>query len=183
MQTWEWIVVIVAAAILVALAAAFVQIRRRRSHLKERFGAEYYRTVASEGTSSGEKHLSQVEREHEKLEIRPLPRAARERYLEEWRSAEARFISDPREATRAGERIVERALDERGYPTGSDTEDANGRVAVVAVDHADVAERYRHGHAMLEKVDGNEGTENLRKAMLDFRAVLDELLDASKTAA
>ncbi len=32
---------------------------------------------------------------------------------------------------------------------------------------------------MLDKFDGNEGTENLRKAMLDFRAVLDELLDTS----
>ena len=90
-------------------------------------------------------------------------------------------MSDPREATRAAERIVERALDERGYPRADDTQAENGRAAVVAVDHGDVVDRYRHGHAMLDKIDGNEGTENLRKAMLDFRAVLDELLDTSST--
>lgn len=183
MQTWGWIVIAIAAALLIVLAAALVQIRRRRSHLKERFGSEYYRTVSEQGTSSGEKHLSQVEHEREKLTIRPLPTAARERFLEEWRSAEGRFVSDPREATRTAERIVERALDERGYPHGDDTQAENGRAAVVAVDHADVVERYRHGHAMLEKVEGNEGTENLRKAMLDFRAVLDELLDTTKVTA
>jgi hypothetical protein len=183
MQTWGWIVLAVAAALIVVLAAALVQIRRKRSHLKERFGSEYYRTVSAEGTASGEKRLSEVEHEHEQLDIRPLSRAARDRYLEEWRGAESRFVSDPREAARAAERIVERALDDRGYPRADDTNTENGRAAVVAVDHADVVERYRHGHAMLEKVDGNEGTENLRKAMLDFRAVLDELLDTSQVTA
>jgi hypothetical protein len=181
MQTWGWIVIAAATVLLVVLVVAFVQIRRRRSHLKERFGSEYYRTVSTEGTASGEKHLSDVEHEHEKLTIRPLPSAARDRYRDEWRNAEARFVSDPREAARAAERIVERALDERGYPRADDTQAENGRAAVVAVDHGDVVDRYRHGHAMLDKIDGNEGTENLRKAMLDFRAVLDELLDTSST--
>ena len=180
MQTWGWIVIAVAAAVLVLLVAAFARIRRRRSHLKERFGSEYYRTVSEQGTGSGEKRLSDVEHEHEKLTIRPLPSAARDRYLEDWRNAEARVVSDPREAARAAEGIVERALDERGYPRADDTQAENGRAAVVAVDHAEVVDRYRHGHAMLDKVAGNEGTENLRKAMLDFRAVLDELLDTSE---
>ncbi len=65
MQTWGWIVIAVAAALLVVFAVAFVQIRRRRSHLKERFGSEYYRTVSEEGTALGEKRLSEVEHEHE----------------------------------------------------------------------------------------------------------------------
>jgi hypothetical protein len=109
------------------------------------------------------------------MEIRPVTRAARERYLEEWRLVEARFVSDPHESARGAERLVARAMDERGYPAREDTDE---RATVVAVDHADVAERYRHAYAMLSRVEGAESTESLRKAMLDFRAVLDELLES-----
>ena len=49
--------------------------------------------------------------------------------------------------------------------------------------HPDVVDRYRHGHEMLEQVDGDRSTENLRRAMLDFRVVLEELLEDARTAA
>ena len=87
-------------------------------------------------------------------------------------------MSDPRDAARAAERIVVRVLEERGYPTNGDVEQ---QAAHVAVDKPDVVERYRHGHAMLQSVDGAESTENLRKAMLDFRAVFEELLEGKRT--
>jgi hypothetical protein len=35
---------------------------------------------------------------------------------------------------------------------------------------------------MLENVDGDGSTENLRKAMLDFRSVLEEVLQGSRAA-
>jgi hypothetical protein len=180
METWEWIVLAAAVAALLVLAALFVRIRQRRSRLKERFGPEYGRAVSDEGTGGGEKRLTEIEREHEEREFRPLPSAARERYLEEWRHAEARFVSDPRDAARAAERLVLRVLEERGYPQHDDSERL---VALVSVDHPDVADRYRHGHAMLDNVDGAESTENLRKAMLDFRSVLEEVLQGTRTAA
>ena len=47
MDTWVWIVIAAAAAVvLVALLALWVSSRRRRSHLQDRFGPEYDRTVA-----------------------------------------------------------------------------------------------------------------------------------------
>lgn len=180
METWEWILVAAAIGVALLLALAFVRIRRRRTHLKERFGPEYERTVSDQGTGGGERQLTQIEREHDDLEIRPLPAAARDRYLEDWRNAEARFVSDPRDAARAAERLVIRVLEERGYPEHDDNERL---VALVAVDHPQIADRYRHGHAMLENVDGAESTENLRKAMLDFRSVLEEVLQGQRTAA
>jgi hypothetical protein len=180
MESWEWVVIGVAVTLLVLLTLAFVRIRRRRAHLQERFGPEYHRAVSSSGKGTAEKRLSEVERERRTLDIRPLPPAARDRYLEEWRQAEARFVSDPRESARAGKRLVERVLEERGYTVDGDPE---RRAAVVAVDHANVADRYRHGHAMLGNVDGAESTENLRKAMVDFRAVLEELLEDETRAA
>ncbi len=173
METWEWIVLAAGVAVLVLLAAAFSKIRRRRASLQEQFGHEYYRTVSDHGRGEGEKRLSEIAREHEELELRPLPSVAQERYLEEWRQVEARFVSDPRDAARSAERLLERVLEERGYPGDGDVEH---RIALVAADHPDVAERFRHGHALLERVDGAETTENMRKAMLDFRAVLEAVL-------
>lgn len=182
METWEWITLGVVAGVAGVLALAVIAVfskRRRRSHLQERFGPEYDRVVASAGRRDGEQRLTDVEKEHEELAIRDLPAASRERYLEEWRQAEARFVSDPRDAARAAERLVARVLEDRGYPVNGDTE---ASVAHVAVDHPDLAERYRHGQAMVEN-DSNESTENLRKAMIDFRSVLDELVGAGKRTA
>jgi hypothetical protein len=179
MDTWEWIVVGVAVALCVVLALAFARIRRRRSHLEQRFGREYQRVVADKGLADGEAHLGQVESERDELELRDLPATTRDRYFEEWRQAETRFVSDPRDAARAAERIVARALEERGYPD----DDGTDLASLVSVDHPYVAERYRHGRAMLDGVDGAESTESLRKAMLDFRAVLEDVLQRSATTA
>jgi hypothetical protein len=176
METWEWIVIgVVAGAAVIFVLALFStwRKRRRRTHLQERFGPEYDRTVSSEGRREGEGRLRTIEQQHEELDVKPLTPAARERYLEEWRQAEARFVNDPRDAARSAERIVIRVLEDRGYPTDVDPEE---QAAHVAVDHPDVVERYRHGHAMLETNDGEQGTENLRKAMIDFRVVFDELV-------
>jgi hypothetical protein len=74
---------------------------------------------------------------------------------------------------------VERLLEERGYPEDDDVEH---RLALVAVDHPDVVDRYRHGRAMLGS-DGAQRTEDLRKAMLDYRSVLEDLLQGERTAA
>lgn len=180
METWEWIVIAAAAAAVVLLVLALVRIRQRRSHLKEHFGTEYQRAVADSGTGGAERRLVEIEDEREGLEIKPLARVARDRYLDEWRQAEARFVSDPRDAARAAERLVIRALEERGYPCDADPE----RLAtLVSVDHPDVVDRYRHGHAMLDSVEGDESTESLRKAMLDFRAVLEDVLQGERQAA
>lgn len=180
METWEWIVVAAAIGAALLLALALLRIRRRRSHLKERFGPEYQRAVADHGVGDGESRLDHIETERENLSLRDLPPATRDRYLDEWRQAEIRFVSDPRDATRAAERLVIRALHERGYPE----DDGDQRlVSLVSADHPDIADRYRHGHAMLDSVDGAASTESLRRAMLDFRAVLEDVLQGTRTAA
>jgi hypothetical protein len=178
MDTWEWIVLGVAVAVALVLVLALVRIRWRRSHLKKRFGPEYHRAVTGEGRGAGESHLAEIESEHDRLELHDLPPMTRDRYLDEWRQAETRFVSDPRDAVRAAERIVERVLHERGYP------DDNGQdlASLVSVDHPDTAERIRHGHALLESVEA-ESTENLRRAMLDFRSVLEDVLSRPREGA
>lgn len=178
MDTWEWIVLGVAIAVAIILVLALARIRWRRSRLQKRFGNEYQRAVAEEGRGAGESHLAEVESEHDALELHDLPPVTRDRYLDEWRQAELRFVSDPRDAVRAADRIVERILHERGYPEG----DGQQLVSLVAVDQPEVAERFRHGRALIEGAEA-ESTENLRKAMLDFRSVLEDVLSRPREGA
>ena len=112
--------------------------RRRRSHLKERFGPEYDHAVTTAGQRDGERRLTEIEGQHDDLAIRELPSITRERFLEEWRQAESRFVSDPPDAVRAADRIVLRVLEERGYPTDGDLDH---RTAHVAADFPDAVSR------------------------------------------
>lgn len=179
METWGWIVLVdLAAAVAVVVLGAVASRRRRR--LGERFGPEYQRASRSSGRRDADRRLSEVESEHEELNIRSLPRVSRERFLEEWRQAESRFVSDPCHAALTAERLVKRVLEERGYPVVVDRE---SQIAHVAADYPDLAERLRHGRAMIENVGGSPAAEDLRTAMVDFRIVLDELLGEQRAAA
>ena len=178
METWEWIAIaaaiVVGVLVLVAVGMALVR-RRRRSHLKERFGPEYDRAVSTTGKRDAEKRLTEVEQQHDDLEIRALPSTTRDRYLDEWRQAESRFVSDPNDAVRAADRIVLRVLEERGYPTDGDLD---SRTAHVAADYPEAVSRYRHAHEMVS--DADQSTESLRKAMVDLRVVFEELLERER---
>ena len=91
-------------------------------------------------------------------------------------------MDDPELAAREADRIVRDVLEERGYPS----DDFDTQAAAVSVDHPKAVQRYRHGHEMVHGngASGDERTENLRKAMVDFRAVFDELVEvASPTPA
>ena len=147
MDTTWWIVIAVAAAIvLVALAAWAYTQSRRRSALQDQFGPEYDRTVDSAGSRrKAERELAEREKAHEELEIQPLSEAARSRYMDDWQRAEQRFVDDPELAAREADSIVRGVLTERGYPD----DDFDTQAAAVSVDHPQVVSRYRHGHEMI----------------------------------
>lgn len=62
----------------------------------------------------------------------------------------------------------------RGYPMG----EFDQRAADISVDHPIVVENYRIAHA-LRRSRGEASTEDLRKAMVHYRSLFDELLDDS----
>ena len=185
MTTADWILIIagaVAVAGLLVIATAVRRSRRtrRQEQLRGTFGPEYDRTVGAAGSRrAAEQELTERQRQREKLEIKPLSEAARSRHLEEWSAVQQRFLDDPAGAVGWAERLVQRVLDERGYP---DEEDADTRTDVISVDHPDVVQRYRHGREMAhaKSTAGADRTENLRKAMVDFRAVLEALLEPER---
>jgi hypothetical protein len=178
MTTWEWVAGAAVLALFVLVALAIVaRVRRRRARLANTFGDEYHRTASLESPRAAERKLTAVEKEHDELEIREVAPVARERYLDEWHEAERRFVNDPTDAVRSAERLVARLLEERGYPADADGAEASPHVAI---DHPQAFERFRQARALSS--NGRDETERLRRALLDYRAAFDDLLE-DRTAA
>jgi hypothetical protein len=173
MATWLWIAIVIV-VVLIALAAAMAARRRRTMALRERFGPEYDRAVgAREDQRAAEADLRSRERERARLDIKPLSGAARARYTEEWHVIQQSFVDQPEEATTAGYDLVNRVMEERGYPM----RDFDARADLVSVDHPDVAENYRVAHGIHGRARQHQAsTEDLREALLRYRSLFEELL-------
>jgi FtsZ-interacting cell division protein ZipA len=174
------IVAVVIIAILIA-AVWWYSMRQRSAKLQEKFGSEYERTVAEKGdTRKAEDELTDRQKRVSKLEIRPLAADERRRFNDEWRAVQARFVDDPSAAVRDADTLVGRVMEARGYPVG----DFEQRAADVSVDHPSVLEHYRAAHAVaLRHAQGQASTEDLRQAMVNYRALFDELLEEPQTVA
>lgn len=179
MSTWIWIVIAVAVVAAVVVAAAAARTGRSR-RLKRRFGPEYDRTVSdAPNRREAEAMLAERERRRDELEIRPLAPAARERYAGEWRAVQARFVDDPAGAVGEADALVRQVMADRGYPT----DDFETRADLVSVDHPVVIENYRAAHGIHEAYGrGDAGTEDLRRAMVHYRALFEELLETREPA-
>jgi hypothetical protein len=179
MDTWIWIVVIAAVVIAVLLLVAVVAGRRRRSRLKQRFGTEYERTVDSaDSRRRAERELHQREQRHDELELRPLTEGARQRYVERWATLQSRFVDQPQLALADADGLITDLMRDRGYPA----EDFDSKRDLLSVGHGDVIEEYRAGHAIYEKtVQGTATTEDLRRGVLSYRTLYEELVDDAGT--
>jgi hypothetical protein len=177
MPTWAWI--LIAAAIVVAAALAFVALRRRRTaQLRERFGPEYDRALEERGgRREAEAELGSRLDRRERLEIRPLAADARERYQASWTRAQREFVDDPAAAVARGDELVVSVMRDRGYPM----DDFEQRVEDISVDHPDVVERYRSAHGIAQKNEQGEATtEDLRQALKHYRALFEHLLEPAE---
>jgi hypothetical protein len=179
MDTTDWVILAIVVGVLaVAAIAAMTYTRSRRTTaLRDRFGPEYDRTVGqAESRRDAERELRAREDQFGELDLRPISEASRARFTQDWDHAERLFVDDPELAAREADRIVRSVLDERGYPD----DDLETRSAAVSLEHPRVVQRYRHGHDMVRGngATGAERTENLRKAMVDFRAVFIEIVES-----
>jgi len=172
------IVSVVIIAILIA-AVWWYSMRQRSEKLRERFGPEYERTVAEKGdTRRAENELTARQKRVSQLDIRPLAADERRRFNDEWRAVQARFVDDPSTAVGDADALVGRVMEARGYPVG----DFEQRAADVSVDHPTVLEHYRAAHAVaLRHAQGQASTEDLRQAMVNYRALFAELLEEPRT--
>jgi hypothetical protein len=175
MPYWGWIVIGVAAAMLL-VAAILVGVRANRTkRLRDAFGPEYDRTVDEAGSrDEAEAELRERQERHDELDLRPLAPDVRERYLGQWRVTQERFVDDPRGATVEADHLVHDVMRARGYPV----EDIDRRAADISVDYPELVANYRAAHQItVEQSSGDATTEDLRNAMRHYRALFDELLE------
>ena len=163
------VVVIIVAAILVAVSAA-----NRRRRLRERFGPEYDRAVTEHGSRrEAESELAGRERHVRDLDLRPLSPAARSQYTSEWTAVQEQFVDAPQAAVTGAQTLVSAVMQDRGYPT----QPYDQTLADLSVEHAATLDHFRAAHDISQNAAaGSATTEDLRQAMIHYRALFAELL-------
>jgi hypothetical protein len=174
------LIAIIIVVILLAAAVGGRALSKRR--LRASFGPEV-ETVARERGSRREvdRELRRRKKEHAALELRSISPQDRENYADSWEHVQAEFLDDPSLALTSAERLVSHVLEARGYP-GSDAEE---QLALLSVEYADSLAGFRTAQEVSRRAHEDEAipTETLRRAMLSYLTLFNELLGAPSTAA
>jgi len=176
-QTWIILAGVVILA-LIALAVWFFYHKKQSHRLEQRFGPEYGRSVDELGSrTKAESELKAREKRVEHFNIVPLAPSEAARFSEAWKVLQGRFVDDPKNAVVQADQLVRELMLKRGYPMG----DFERRAADISVDHPAVVEHYRAAQAIAVRDGrGEADTEELRKAVVHYRALFDELLEVKE---
>jgi hypothetical protein len=160
--------------IVVAVIVIGLIMRIRSKKLQDRFGPEYHRAIEETGSRyKAEAQLERLEKRVQGYLIRPLSGLDRDRFLQSWRAIQATFVDDPNGAVADADTLLGEVMSARGYPVS----DFDQRVAEISVNHPIVVQNYRAGHdVVMRHSQGNATTEDLRQAMIHYRALFDELV-------
>ena len=166
------IVAIVVVVIVVAAVVAVMAAMNRRHRLQQKFGPEYDRAVTEHGSRrEAEAELAGRERHVRELDIRPLSPSARTQYMSEWTAVQEQFVDAPQAAVTGAQTLVSAVMDDRGYPT----QPYDQTVADLSVEHASTLDHFRAAHDISRNA-ASASTEDLRQAMIHYRALFAELL-------
>jgi hypothetical protein len=170
------VMLVVAAVVLSALVVWAMTRKRRTTKLVNQFGPEYDRTVESLGSKAkAEADLSARAKQRAKLVIKPLTPEDHDRFAQAWHRTQERFVDDPRGALAEADTLVAEVMGLRGYPMG----DWDEQAAIISVDYPVVVENYRAAHHLARgSAQGEISTEDRRQAMVHYRALFEELLEA-----
>jgi len=178
------IAIVVAIVIVVVAAIVIWSVMRQREKSKElrtRFGPEYEHAVQEYGGErEAEKALETRTERVQQLNIRELSSDERAHYARAWEDVQRQFVDDPERALNRADELVLEAMQKRGYPMG----EFDQRAADISVDHPQVVEHYRVAHQIAGRAQRGEApTEELRQAMVHYRALFQELAESSQVTA
>jgi hypothetical protein len=168
---------LILAVVLIVLAVAaiawLVMQKQRSENLKRRFGAEYDRAVQELGRSKAEAELTKREQRVARLNIVPITAVEAARFSTAWSALQGRFVDNPKGVVAEADLLVRELMTKRGYPMG----DFELRAADISVSHPGVVTNYRTAQAIaVRDARGEADTEELRKAVVHYRTLFDELL-------
>ncbi|GAA1012275.1 hypothetical protein Aple_008050 [Acrocarpospora pleiomorpha] len=177
MSAIAWVAVVVVVVLALGAAGYLVANGNRRRHLQNRFGPEYDRTVQeSDNRRLAERELLAREARVAELDIRPLDDETRETYAKKWTEVQERFVDAPGFAVTEADALVTAVMADRGFPTDAFEE----RLNVLSVGYGATLDHYRQAHEISGRAARQEaGTEELRQAMVHYRALFEELLTDS----
>ena len=163
--------------VIVALVGWLAYQKSRSRRLERRFGPEYHRAVEELGSrNKAEAELATREKRVHKLRIVPLDPDEASRFEKAWRAVQARFVDNPRGALTEADQLVRELMARRGYPMA----DFEHRAADISVDHPHVVDHYREARAIaMRDKQAAVSTEELRRAVVHYRALFEELLEVS----
>jgi hypothetical protein len=112
------------------------------------------------------------------LSIIPITAVDAARFSNAWSALQGRFVDNPKGVVAEADGLVRELMLKRGYPMA----DFEGRAADISVDHPIVVKNYRAAQAIaVRDVRGEADTEELRKAVVHYRTLFDELLGVVPT--
>ncbi len=175
-----WVLVGVVVVLLVVIGWLLARARRSRK-LKAGFGPEYQRVVSQKGDQrAAERELVGRRQRHEKFELRPLEPEMQDEYAKLWQATQRHFVDEPIAAVGEAEALVRDVMRDRGYPVDDGFEQ---RAADISVEHPVVVENYRAAMEISARATREAAsTEDLRQAMVHFRALFADLLTSPDEA-
>ena len=182
LSTAQIALIIAVAVLLVAGIAIVFSIRKRKTErLRTQFGGAEYNRAVKEGGSrqKAEAVLDKRADRVESFHIQPLGPGDRIRFVESWRRVQARFVDGPGGAVTEADQLLRDVMSTRGYPVS----DFEQRAADISVDHPLVLEHYRSADEIaVRQAQGQANTEDLRQAMIHYRALFQELVGEPELA-
>ena len=168
------LILIACLVLAIGIALWMYILKTRTQKLRSKFGPEYDKAIAEHrNRGRAESELQKRAERVAKFHIQPLKAEDRSRYTEDWRREQSRFVDDPRGAVNHADTLVQDVMQRRGYPVGDFDQNATD----LSVDHPRVVENYRIAHEIaLREGQGAGDTEDLRKAMVSYRALFEDLL-------
>jgi hypothetical protein len=179
----QWIILLAVLAVAVIAVIAIISARssrKRHADLQHRFGPEYDRVVAEQGSvARAERELAAREKRVDHLKLRPLPESELVQFSADWRNVQTRFVDDPSGAVQAADELIKSVMLARGY----EAERFDQRVADLSVEHANVIQHYRAAGVLADaNREGRANTEELRQALVHYRALFSDLLEQPQTS-
>src|ERR1035438_6446158 len=173
MTNAQLILIIAAVAIVAGVILILLKAPKTR-RLRARFGPEYGRAVTESGSAArGEERLAKLEKRVEGFSIHPLSTSDRSRFVDAWRSVQAKFVDSPDLALQEGDLLVREVMTARGYPVV----DFDQQAADLSVNHPSVVEHYRASHEIAGRhSQGQPGPTNFRQGMIHCRELFDDLV-------